>query len=54
MVRKWISLLLPIVLVGLMGCASTSDSESGTETVKKAKKTCQQARSTGSRLNRCN
>jgi hypothetical protein len=53
MVKKWIGLMLPIVLVSVMGCASTSDSESGNETVEKSKKSCQKVKTTGSRLSRC-
>ena len=56
MLKKWILILLPTLLIGVTGCASTSDAENQTdnESVTKTSKDCQKVRTTGSRLSRCN
>ena len=43
MLKKWILILLPTLLIGVTGCASTSDAENQTdnESVTKTSKDCQ-------------
>ncbi|QYK01691.1 hypothetical protein [Shewanella psychrotolerans] len=56
MLKKWILVLLPALLIGVTGCASTNDEENQTDdqSVTKTSKDCQKVKTTGSRLSRCN
>lgn len=58
MLKKWIAILLPVVVLGLSGCASVSDTDTDSTMASSAekkvsKKDCNKVMTTGSRLGRC-
>ncbi|MDX1281080.1 hypothetical protein [Shewanella colwelliana] len=57
MLKKWIVVLIPVAVLGLSGCASTSDTDADSvasnSAAKKTTKECTKVRATGSNISRC-